>query len=190
MLVFTDTTTQQILETALDAIIIIDNKSVVQAWNGSAETIFGYSKDEAIGARLSSLIIPKKLVAPHEAGVARYMATGHGPLVGTRTNVIAQRSDGTLIDVELALDVIRNQPQVFFIARCRDVTERRLAKEQTAVLVAQIAEANRELHHWVGNTLQITLASLRLQTPEETRRTIDNLAQQYRAKFNIGGDCR
>ncbi len=180
MLAFTNAATEQILETALDAIIIMDEDHLVHAWNASAEEVFGYLKKDALGRFLYDLIIPSEFVAMHRAGVKRYIETGKSDIIGKRIEIVALRADRALICIELAVHVIGNTTRPCFIARCRDITER---KE----LLEQLNDANKTLHHWVGNTLQIISATLRLQGQDEARETIEKLSKQYRIKFNLDG---
>ena len=68
-----------IVETALDALVTIDAAGIVTDWNGQASTIFGWSREEALGQRLSELIIPPKDRDSHEGGLRQYLATGEAP---------------------------------------------------------------------------------------------------------------
>ena len=83
-----------ILQTALDCIIGIDEKSRVIEWNPAAEKTFGYAGEEALGQQLPELIIPEELRAAHRAGMAKYLADGEGPVLNRRIEIMAMRRDG------------------------------------------------------------------------------------------------
>src|SRR5213596_1235241 len=84
-----------IVATALDAIITMDHHGNVVEFNPSAERIFGYTRAEAVGRPLATLIIPPLLRAEHRAGLKRYLAGGDGTVIGHKLELIAMRSDHT-----------------------------------------------------------------------------------------------
>ena len=65
-----------ILKSALDCVVTIDTEGVIIDINPAAENPFGYSSDQALGKRMSELMIPPYLRRHHEQGFARYLATG------------------------------------------------------------------------------------------------------------------
>jgi PAS domain S-box-containing protein len=118
-----------ILETALDAIISIDQEGRVVEFNPAAEQIFGYPRAEALGQPMAELIIPPSLRERHSRGMAHYLATGEGPVLGKRLELTALRADGTEFPVELAITRISLDGPPVFTAYIRDVTERRKAEQ-------------------------------------------------------------
>src|SRR5207248_6158565 len=92
-----------ILESALDAIVVIAADGKVREWNPAAEALFDYTRAEAIGKELASLIIPPELREQHRRGLAHYLRTGEGVVLGRRIEVQAVRADGTRLFVELAI---------------------------------------------------------------------------------------
>jgi PAS domain S-box-containing protein len=113
-----------ILNTALDCIITIDSTGRVREFNPAAERVFGYTRQEAVGQELAELIIPPALRAKHRQGLARYLATGQGPVLGRRIEINAMRRDGSEIDVELAITPFEIDGALFFTAYLRDVSQR------------------------------------------------------------------
>src|SRR5258708_31442956 len=96
-----------ILETALDCIITMDANGRVLEFNPAAERIFGYSRAEAIGKELAELIIPTALRAAHRRGLAHYLKSGEGPVIGKRIEIVGLRKDGSEIFVELAITALK-----------------------------------------------------------------------------------
>ncbi len=125
-----------ILDSVLDAIVTMDANGRVIEFNDSAERTFGYTKAGAIGRSLAELIIPAPLRAAHAAGLARYLATGEGPLLGKVMQITAMRSDGTEIPVELTITAIRSHGAPIFTGVLRDITARKHADETRARLAA------------------------------------------------------
>ncbi|MCR9247371.1 MAG: PAS domain S-box protein [bacterium] len=118
------------IDCALDCVITIDQTGAIVEFNPAAEQTFGYEKDLVVGQRLADLIIPENYRAAHEAGLRRYLDTGEGPVLNTRLELTALRSDGTEFPVELAISPIEVDGQALFTAYLRDITERRAAEQE------------------------------------------------------------
>lgn len=117
-----------ILESALDCIVAIADDSTVIEWNPAAERTFGYKRHEALGRDLAELIIPAELREGHRQGMARYLATGRGPVLGTRVELEAMHADGSRFPVELAIEAIQVRGKPHFTAYLRDITARKRAE--------------------------------------------------------------
>ena len=117
-----------VLDSVLDCIITMDADGKVIEFNAASERTFGYTKAEAIGHTLADLIVPPALRDAHAAGLARYLATGQGQLLGKLVEMTAMRSDGSEIPVELAITAIRSDRAPIFTGVLRDITERSRAE--------------------------------------------------------------
>lgn len=129
-----------VLETALDAVVVMRDDGVVVGWNGVAEATFGWSREEAMGARLSALIIPDHLRDAHHRGLRKYLDTGEGPLLNRRIEAIALRSSGEEFPVELSIAPTISASHRLFLGFLRDITDRKAA-EHTIRRRAAEAEA-------------------------------------------------
>jgi PAS domain S-box-containing protein len=125
-----------ILDSVLDSIVTMDADGTVIEFNAAAERTFGYTKADAIGRALADLIIPPRLRNAHRAGLARYLATSEGRLLGKLIEITAVRSDGSEIPVELAITAIRSDNATIFTGVLRDISSRKLADETRARLAA------------------------------------------------------
>ena len=121
-----------ILETALDCIIAIDEKSRITEWNPAAEKTFGHARADAIGQVMPELIIPPSLRAAHFEGLQRYLKTGVGPVLGERIEVPALHSDGHEFPIELAITRIEGEGPPLFTAYLRDISARKGAEAELA----------------------------------------------------------
>jgi PAS domain S-box-containing protein len=121
-----------ILEAALDCIVTIDQESRVVEWNPAAERAFGHPRAAALGADMAELIIPPELRGAHRRGLARYLATGEGPVLGRRVEVEALRADGSRFPAELAITPTSVGGRTLFTAHLRDITHRRAAERALA----------------------------------------------------------
>jgi len=118
-----------ILETALDCIITMDHQGRVIEFNPAAERTFGYDRAEAMGREVADLIIPPALREAHRRGLAGYLATGEGPVLGRRLELPAVRADGTEFPVELSISRIPTDGPPIFTAYVRDITSRKRDEE-------------------------------------------------------------
>ncbi len=118
-----------IMNASLDAIILIDTTSCVTFWNPPATLIFGWSAEEAIGKKLSSLIIPERFRAMHEAGMEHYRTTGKGNLFNKVVELFAINKDGREFPIELTVLPIKQGDEEFFCSFIRDISFRKNAEE-------------------------------------------------------------
>jgi diguanylate cyclase (GGDEF)-like protein/PAS domain S-box-containing protein len=159
-----------IIETAHDAIITIDHNGRVLEFNPSAESIFGYSRQQAIGAKIEHLIIPPRLRERHAAGLAHSMANGCDRKAGGRIEAMSMRSDGSEFPTEISISpVMRNGTAPLFTAFIRDITDRKRAETELAYQamhdaltgLPNRAKLRSELEQLVGGSVPpVTLALL------------------------------
>ncbi len=132
-----------ILESALDCIISIDHESHILEFNKSAEKTFGYLRDDVIGKVLPDLIIPPALRDLHRRGMAHYLATGEGPVLGTRIEITAMRADGSEFPIELAITRIPSDGPPLFTSTLRDITAAKRAQEDLNRAKEEAEDANK-----------------------------------------------
>jgi PAS domain S-box-containing protein len=139
-------------ETALDCIVSIDHEGRVVEFNPAAERTFGYRRAEALGEELAELIIPPRLRAQHRQGLARYLKSGEGQVLGKRTEMPAVRADGSEFPVELSVTRIATEGAPLFTAYLRDITERKRAEEALRQseerFALAVAGANEGIFDW------------------------------------------
>jgi PAS domain S-box-containing protein len=129
-----------ILESALDCIVTIDHEGRITEFNPAAERTFGYRRDKVVGKHLADVIIPPSLREQHRRGLARYLKTGEARVLGRHVEMIAVRSDGSEIPVELAITRIPLDGPPSFTGYLRDITERKRAEEELRRSEAFLAE--------------------------------------------------
>jgi PAS domain S-box-containing protein len=117
-----------IVDSALDAVVTTDADSVITGWSAHAETMFGWSADEALGRTLAETIVPERYREAHQAGVRRYLQTGEGPILNQRVEITALGRDGREFPVELTVAAARWENEVTFSAFIRDVSDWRRAE--------------------------------------------------------------
>ena len=132
-----------VIETANDAYIEVDETSSVREWNAAAEAMFGVAKSDALGRDLPDLIIPQRYREAHYAGLAKYLATGEGPVLNTTLELSALRNRSEEFPIELTIWPIHVGSDVTFHAFVRDITERRAFEEAIRASQREAERANR-----------------------------------------------
>jgi diguanylate cyclase (GGDEF)-like protein/PAS domain S-box-containing protein len=128
---------QVIIDTSPSAVITADAHGMITGWNHKAEEIFGWSHDEAIGRTLVATIIPRRYRDAHQRGLARYIETGEGRVVGKTVELAALHRDGHEFPVEVSVSAtFRSGARVDFVAFVSDISERRMGERLRAVQFA------------------------------------------------------
>lgn len=116
---------RNIVELSHDAFVSMDATGRVIEWNGAAEKLFGWSRQEALLRPLEMLVIPEEARPAHRAGVQRFLASGQSELIGRRIDVMASRKDGSKLPVELSISAAEVDGRPVFDAFLADISERR-----------------------------------------------------------------
>jgi PAS domain S-box-containing protein len=135
-----------VLDTSLDAVVVMDSRGNVNDWNRQAEVTFGWQYAEVLGKPLHDFIIPERYREAHQKGLAHYLAHGVGPSMGKRIQIAALRRDGSEFPVELAISSIVTAQGTAFSAFISDVSERASleeARKQAEFLREQAMELGR-----------------------------------------------
>ena len=105
----------QILDSAYDAYIGMDDSGKIIDWNRSAEAMFGWRANEAIGRQLVDTIMPEHYREAHLKGMKRYLQMGIGSWLYKPVQTQAIHRDGNEIDVEVVVTPIKaGDAQEFF----------------------------------------------------------------------------
>ncbi len=127
-----------ILATVPDAMIVIDRAGLIQSFSATAERLFGYAAAEVKGRNVA-MLMPSPHREQHDGYIARYLATGERRVVGIGRVAVAQRRDGTIFPIELAIGEVEAGGQMLFTGFIRDLTEpqereRRLHEVQSELI--------------------------------------------------------
>ena len=116
---------EAIIEQCPDAVIFADLKGIIGVWNTAAERIFGFSKEDALGASLD-IIIPEPFRQAHWQGFDRAIADRLTKYVGQSLPTKAVRADGSTIYVELSFSILLDAADDVLgaLSMARDITER------------------------------------------------------------------
>jgi PAS domain S-box-containing protein len=114
-----------ITTSAKDAIVMADNEGKISYWNPAAEEIFGYTKEEAIGKEMYTLIAPHPFREGFMKEFGQFAESGKGTLVGKTVELPFVRKDGTEFPIELSISAMQIKGRWHAVGVLRDVTERR-----------------------------------------------------------------
>jgi PAS domain S-box-containing protein len=133
-----------ILDTAVEGIITIDERGLIESINSAAEKIFGYAAGEVVGGNVS-VLMPSPYREEHDAWIDNYLRTGTAKIIGIGREVVGQRKDGSVFPMDLSVSEVRLANRRLFTGMVRDITERRRAEEKLASLARTLEEKNKEL---------------------------------------------
>jgi len=153
-----------IIDTALDAFVQMDESGSILNWNSQAETIFGWSRSEALGRDLSELIIPEIHRAAHKAGLEHFLRTGESRILGRRLELEARRRDGREIKVELSVTALRRRDGVVFNGFIRDLTDQIAAEDRIrqAEKMEAVGQLTGGIAHDFNNILTVITGTIEI----------------------------
>lgn len=122
-----------IFNAAVDAIMVINARGILQAANQSAETLFGFNSEEMLGKNIS-MLMPAPYAHEHDGYLNNYCASGERKIIGIGREVTGQRKDGSCFPLHLSVSEFRQDDQQLFVGICHDISERRKFTEHIAFL--------------------------------------------------------
>ncbi len=164
-----------IVESSDDSIITKNLDGIITSWNKSAERLFGYTAEEAVGKPVAIIFPPERL--DEERAIIDRLGRGEPT---SHYDTVRQRKDGSLIDVSVTVSPIKNAQGMIIGASkiARDITERKRNEQ----LIATLA---REAEHRAKNILATVQATVNLSHAD----TLDGLkraiAGRIRALANV-----
>ena len=146
-----------IMDSAVDAIVTVDERGVIRSFNRAAERLFGHRPDEAVGESIS-LLMPEPDRFRHQQYIDRYLATGKARIIGIGREVEAQRKDGSRVPVYLAVSEFSVGGERRFAGVLHDVSADLEARELRELLaqaegVSALAETTAALAHELNQPL-------------------------------------
>ena len=146
---------RSIVESAVDAIIVIDDRGAIQAFNPSAERLFGYRIGEVLGRNVN-MLMPSPDRERHDGYLHHYLTTGEQKIIGIGREVTARRKDGTTFPVHLSVgemksdDGKRSFTGILHDLSDRVVLEQRLTEQKS---LAKLGEMAAVVAHEVKNPI-------------------------------------
>jgi PAS domain S-box-containing protein len=129
-----------IVQTAVDAIITIDDHGLIESANPATERLFGYSLDEMVGKNVS-MLMPQPFRREHNGYIEAYLRTGEAQIIGIGREVTGLRKDGSIFPMSLSVSEVPLQGNRLFTGIIHDLSNRRQLEVQ--LLQASVSEQRR-----------------------------------------------
>ena len=136
--------TRTILETAVDAIITIDEKGKVESMNPAAERLFGYKSTDVVGQNIK-MLMPNPYQQEHDGYLHNYLTTGQKKIIGIGREVVGLRKDGSTFPMDLAASEVQLGSRRLFTGIVRDISERAKAETQLRFFANELQMRNTDL---------------------------------------------
>lgn len=133
---------KSILDTIPEAMIVIDERGIIQSFSSAAERLFGYAPEEVIGRNIK-LLMPSPYRENHDGYIERYLRTGERRIIGIGRVVVGERKDGSTFPMELAVGEMHSSNQRFFTGFIRDLTERQQTEARLQELQSELVHISR-----------------------------------------------
>jgi PAS domain S-box-containing protein len=188
------------LESAPDAVVVVDAQGRITIVNHLTEAMFGYSRDELLGQALE-ILVPERFRTRHVHDRDDYQHAPRTRPMGLGRELLGRRRDGSEFPVEISLSPLETEQGLLVTSIIRDITDR---KETEARITESLREKEallKEIHHRVKNNLQVISSLLRLQernineahTRElfaESQRRIQSMALVHEKLYSSGDLAR
>lgn len=116
-----------VVDTAVDAIVVIDRRGAIRSVNQATVRLFGYVAAELLGNNVS-MLMPQPYAGEHDGYLANYLRTGTKKIIGIGREVAGKRKDGSVFPMELSVGEARDAGEPIFVGIIRDITERKAAE--------------------------------------------------------------
>ena len=133
---------QSILDTVPDAMIVIDERGLIQVYGPVAERLFQWRRDEVMGRNVN-MLMPSPDHNAHDSYIHRYLHTGERRIIGIPRTVTARRKDGTDFPAELFVGEALSDGQRYFTGFLQDLTERQTAETRLQALQSELIHIAR-----------------------------------------------
>ena len=131
-----------ILETIPDAMIVIDERGIVQSFSSAAARLFGYTADEVVGRNIN-MLMPSPYRESHDGYLERYLRTGERRIIGIGRVVVGERKGGSTFPMELSVGEMNSANGRFFTGFIRDLTERQRTEARLQELQTELVHISR-----------------------------------------------
>lgn len=155
------------LETAPDAVVIIDGNGVIALVNSQTEQLFGYGRAELLGRPLE-MLMPERYRGSHFAQTRAYTADPRARPMGSGLDLFGMRKDGSEFPIDVSISPLPPQKEIFIASTIRDMTSHRRLEEELRQRTRELEEADRQKDNFLSTVAHelrspLTVLSLAVQ---------------------------
>ncbi len=161
-----------ILDNAVDGVIAIDERGIVESFNPAATRIFGYAAGEVVG-RSVYMLMPEPHRSRHDQYLTRYLGGGTVRNAGIRREVEGQRKDGSLFPLDLAVSELRIEGRHLFIGMMHDITERKKVERLKNEFVSTVSHELRTPLTSIRGALGLLAGGTAGELPDKARQLVE-----------------
>lgn len=142
--------TQSIMDSVVDAIIVINDKGMILEVNQAINNVLGYDAHELVGKNIS-MMMPEPHRSAHDGYIMRYLKEGEKRVIGLTRELEAVKKNGDIIPIELAVSEIWQDGGLRFTGVVRDVSERKKAEREIEKARDQALESVKLKSEFLAN---------------------------------------
>ncbi len=166
-----------VLDTAVDGIVVIDDRARILMFNKACESLFGRTAEEVFGRNVS-MLMPDEFSRSHDGYVRNYLETGERRIIGVGREVRAMHRDGSIFPIELSVGEAKTPDGRQFIGIIRDLTSRKQVEHRLAQTQAQLLNMTRinamdEMGAAIAHEVNQPLTAIMLYLQAIQRKTAD-----------------
>lgn len=118
-----------IIENAIDGLITISSRGIIESINPSACKLFGYTPEEVIGKNIK-ILMPNPYHDEHDEYIARYQRTHHPHIIGIGREVKGLTKEGVIFPFRLGVSEVKHGDTVKYAGFIHDLTKEKEAEER------------------------------------------------------------
>lgn len=187
-----------ILNTAVDGIITIDSRGLIQSFNHSAERLFGWTAEEVIGRNIK-MLMPEPDQSRHDGYLQNYLTSGVPKIIGTGREVIGLRKDGSLMPMRLGVGRVDLPDELLFVGFVTDISERHALETSLRETAAEaeraaaaksifLANMSHEIRTPMNSIIGFTELLLQGDLTPTQRSHLDTIRQSSRSLLGLIND--
>lgn len=189
---------QATLDTAVDGIITINAQGIIQAFNHSAERLFGWQAHDVIGQNIK-MLMPEPYQSAHDGYLNNYQNSGTAKIIGSGREVTGLRRDGSHVPLRLAVGRIEIPGEPLYVGFVGDISERHAletslreaaqnAEQATAAKSMFLASVSHEIRTPMNAIIGFTELLLQSDLNSEQRRYLNTVRDSSRSLLRLIND--